>query len=60
MDEDIGLFSGFLNEIIGKIEVLVNRVIFPILSRNVEIMRNVFFFMVNKAASGHWEDSLDA
>lgn len=60
MDEDVRLFSGFFDEIVGEIEVLKDGVILPVLGRNVEVVRDFFFFMINEAAPGHWEDGLDA
>ena len=53
MDEDVRLFSGFFDEIVGEIEVLKDGVILPVLGRNVEVVRDFFFFMINEAAPGH-------
>jgi hypothetical protein len=53
VDEHVGLSSGFFNEIVGEIEVLVNGVIFPVLGRNVEVVRDFFFFMVDEPAPGY-------
>lgn len=53
MHQNICLFSNFFNKIICLIKMLNNLIIFMILCRDIEIVRNILFFMINKTTTSN-------
>ena len=49
MNKDIGIFPSLLNEIEGGIEMLIEFIVFVILSWNVEVEVDVLFLVMKKA-----------
>ena len=53
MHQHVGLPSGLLDELVGLLEEAVQLVIFVVLGRDVEVVRDVFSGVLEEATARH-------